>query len=106
MTQRPARAETLLRSKKHLNSNLAQFFIGGANVSVMPVDASTVDVTITNFTSRNSLMLHQGKNYPQEKGESGNRTALSTTSQEIKFRITNLNANRTTGTTTNTQETP
>ncbi len=92
--------------EKHLNSNLAQFFIGGANVSVTPVDASTADVTITNFTSRNSLMLHQGKNYPQEKGKDGNRTSLSTTSQEIKFRIANLNPSRTTGTTADVQDSP
>lgn len=86
--------------QKHLNSNLAQFFIGGANVSVTPIDATSVDVTITNFTSRNSLMVHQGQNYDMEKDKTDNRTPLSTTSQTIRFRLTNLDQRRTTGTTT------
>lgn len=90
--------------EKHFNSNLAQFFIGGAKVSVMPIDATTVDVTVTNYTSRNSLMLHQGSNYAMEKDKTNSRTPLSTTSQTIKFRLTNLDQRRTTGTLLNSNQ--
>ncbi len=50
--------------EKHINSNLAQFFVGGANVSVSAVgEDGTANVTITNYTSRKSLLAHKGKNY-------------------------------------------
>ena len=95
----PDHTETITESvEKHLNSNLAQLFIGGANISIVPVDGTSVDVTITNYTSRKSLLLHKGKNYDLEGDKNDKRTPLSTIKQVIKFRIINLDKNKTIGT--------
>jgi RHS repeat-associated protein len=49
---------------RHLESNSAQFFIGGAIFEINPSGIpGTVDVTISNTTSRNSLLFHVGDNY-------------------------------------------
>jgi RHS repeat-associated protein len=72
--------------KKHFNSNLSQFFIGGANVSVSATDNPTlVNVSITNFTSRSSLMLHIGQNYPRSESNSDTEKPLSTIKQTFNF---------------------
>lgn len=69
-------------ASKHLNSNLPQFFVGGANVSVTPGEKGSANVTITNPTSRSSLMLHGGNNYPRTGN--GNQKPLSTIHQTFR----------------------
>ncbi|MFN3405845.1 MAG: hypothetical protein ACK40G_17245 [Cytophagaceae bacterium] len=74
--------------EKHLDSNLPQFFIGGANVSVSATDDENwVSVSITNYTSRNSLMLHIGGNYERDGKDEGTEKPLSTISQTFTFRL-------------------
>ena len=74
--------------EKHMDSNLSQFFVGGANVSVSATkDANWVNVSITNSTSRNSLMLHQGENYPRDGKDEGTEKPLSTIKQTFTFRM-------------------
>jgi RHS repeat-associated protein len=67
---------------KHLTSNFSQLFVGGAKVKVSPTeDPQMVNVTITNLTTRNSLNLHSGSNYPRD-GKPGNQEKpLSTITQ-------------------------
>ena len=73
---------------KHLNSNLPQFFVGGANVLVTATDdPNWVNVSITNSTSRNSLMLHQAGNYERSGNEDGKEQPLSTITQTFTFRM-------------------
>ncbi|CAN5271199.1 hypothetical protein BH09BAC3_BH09BAC3_35180 [soil metagenome] len=74
--------------EKHMDSNLPQFFVGGANVSVSATgDANWVNVSITNPTSRGSLMLHQGENYPRDGKDGGTEKPLSTISQTFTFKM-------------------
>lgn len=74
--------------EKHLDSNLPQFFIGGANVSVSATDDENwVSVSITNYTTRNSLMLHIGGNYQRDGKDEGAEKPLSTISQTFTFRM-------------------
>jgi RHS repeat-associated protein len=74
--------------EKHLNSNLPQFFIGGANVVVTPTLGETgkVDVSITNSTSRSSLMLHLAGDNERDGTDFGHQEKrLSTIRQTITF---------------------
>jgi RHS repeat-associated protein len=74
--------------EKHMDSNLPQFFVGGANVSVTATDDENwVNVTITNYTTRNSLMLHQGENYKRDGKDGGTEKPLSTISQTFTFKM-------------------
>jgi RHS repeat-associated protein len=74
--------------EKHMDSNLPQFFVGGANVSVSATDdANWVNVSITNPTSRNSLMLHQGGSYPRDGKDGGKEKPLSTITQTFTFKM-------------------
>lgn len=68
--------------EKHLNSNLPQFFVGGANVSVTPGENGSANIAISNSTSRSSLMLHQGENYP--RSGTGPQKPLSTIQQTFR----------------------
>lgn len=70
---------------KHLNSNLVQFFIGGAVSHYMPSNEDGwVEVNITNATSRSSLFLHIADNYARNGSVN---QPLSTTQQNFKFKI-------------------
>lgn len=70
---------------KHLNSNLVQFFIGGAGIHYMSSsEDGWVGVSITNYTSRKSLLLHVADNY--SRNASINQP-LSTTQQNFTFKI-------------------
>jgi RHS repeat-associated protein len=74
--------------EKHMDSNFPQFFVGGANVSVSATDdANWVNVSINNPTSRGSLMLHQGKNYPRDGKDGGTEKPLSTITQTFTFKM-------------------
>ena len=71
---------------KHINSNLVQFFIGGAVIRYMPAsEDGWVEVSVTNYTSRKSLLLHVGENYSRSATQP-NRP-LSTIQQNFKFNI-------------------
>ncbi|MGN6568378.1 MAG: RHS repeat-associated core domain-containing protein, partial [Flavipsychrobacter sp.] len=83
--------QTSLRDslKKHLNSNLAQFFIGGASISVKPGQKDgTIIVTVSNDTSRRSLLVHLGENYKRTGNDNEQQKPLSTIKQELRFQIT------------------
>jgi hypothetical protein len=80
--------------EKHTTSNLAQFFIGGANVTVTPVSTTSIDVSITNATSRSSLGLHIIDNFTNQSIYNDQRTPLSNIKQTIIFRIININPNK------------
>lgn len=71
-----------------MNSNLSQFFVGGANVAVSATDdANWVNVSISNPTSRESLMLHAGENYPRDRKDGGTEKPLSTIKQTFTFKM-------------------
>lgn len=71
---------------KHVNANWVQFFIGGASTVYQPTnDYGWISVTISNSTSRSSLMLHVGDNYP--RNGNGPHKPLSTISQTFTFRM-------------------
>lgn len=72
-------------AQKHIDSNLPQFFIGGANVKIIATkDKEWVLVEIENRTSRKSLMLHIGSNYERINGI---KTPLSTIKQRLIFKM-------------------
>lgn len=74
--------------EKHMDSNLPQFFVGGANVSVSASDDENwVNVSITNPTSRGSLLLHKGENYPRDGKDGGIEKPLSTITQTFTFKM-------------------
>lgn len=68
----------------HINANLVQFFIGGTSNIYSPTNQQGwIKVTVSNETSRNSLLLHQGTNYPRTGN--GNNKPLSTIKQKFTF---------------------
>ena len=67
---------------KHIDSNLPQFFIGGAFADVEIQDKNLI-IQIYNETSRSSLMLHIGSNYDRVPN-SEEQKPLSTIKQYIK----------------------
>jgi len=69
---------------KHVNSNPTQFFVGGA-IAKVKIQNKNLMIQIYNETSRNSLMLHIGKNYDRRNGNK----PLSTIKQYVnaKYRI-------------------
>ncbi|MGH2667488.1 RHS repeat domain-containing protein, partial [Flavobacterium sp.] len=83
----PDHAGLLDSVEKHVDSNLPQFFVGGANVVVTASDnPNKVNVTISNPTSRSSLLLHIGENYPRNEGNN-NEKPLSTIQQQFTFEM-------------------
>lgn len=71
---------------KHLNANWVQFFIGGANTKYFPSNESGwVIVEMSNYTSRNSLLIHKGENYLRDG--SGINKPLSTIKQTFRFKL-------------------
>ena len=72
--------------QKHVDSNVAQFFVGGANVFITLSDKKDkVYVSISNPTSRSSLLLHVGENYERSEKYHGREKALSTINQKFIF---------------------
>ena len=70
---------------KLLTSNLTQFFVGGASVSVTPSTKNGyADIVITNPTSRSSLLLHLADNY--KRNNKGN-VPLTSITQKIHFEL-------------------
>ena len=74
--------------ERHLESNAAQFFLGGATGYVRPTSDDKADVIIENSTSRSSLMLH----LVQDDYYIGD---LSNIVQRIHFSVENLNKSKT-----------
>lgn len=71
---------------KHIKANWVQFFIGGANAEYYPTNENGwIKVIIWNQTTRNSLLLHQGDNYPRDG--SSNNLPLSTIKQYFTFKL-------------------
>ncbi|MBO5798653.1 MAG: hypothetical protein J6R41_01295, partial [Paludibacteraceae bacterium] len=75
--------------KRHLDANLAQFFIGGCIVYFFPAksenEVTHADVVIYNKTSRKSLLCHLETNY--ERQQNPPYPALSTIIQIIHYKI-------------------
>ncbi|TGD56835.1 RHS repeat domain-containing protein [Flavobacterium humi] len=83
----PDHAGFLESAEKHIDSNLPQFFVGGANVLITASDKpNKVNVTISNPTSRSSLLLHIGDNYPRSE-EKNYEKPLSTIQQQFTFEM-------------------
>jgi hypothetical protein len=73
---------------KHINSNLTQFFVPGAIATITATDDKDwVNVSITNPTSRNSLLLHVGDNYNRDSNDNLSDKPLSTVTQTYNFRL-------------------
>ena len=74
---------------KHLNSNLAQVFVGGATAKITPAkEDGYVIVDIYNETSRGSLMLHAAENYKRGDDAAGTKDKnLSTIKQHFTFKM-------------------
>lgn len=73
---------------RHIESNAAQFFLGGVSVKAYPTGDTSADIKIYNETSRRSVMLHLAeKNYSMGP--------LRTISQTIHFKVSNLDASKT-----------
>jgi hypothetical protein len=73
---------------KHINSNLPQFFVPKAIVTITATDDKDwVNVSITNPTSRNSLLLHVGDNYNRDSNDNLSEKPLSTVTQTYNFRL-------------------
>ncbi|MFT5890163.1 MAG: hypothetical protein ACI9Y7_000252 [Dokdonia sp.] len=68
---------------KHLNSNLAQLFMGGAIVYVRIKNGNIVGY-IENKTTKNSLFLHMGVDN-DDRNDEGMQKRLSTITQRIHF---------------------
>jgi len=77
---------------KHKNSNLSQFFVGGA-VADVKIYNNNLIIIITNETSRNSLMGHIPKNYNRDGTNKGHNKPLSTIKQKLimTYSLNNLN---------------
>lgn len=82
----PDNTKTFLESiQKHIDSNLSQFFIGGAIARIRATEEPNwVIVEVINYTSRKSLMFHIANNYEREKGKI---VPLSTIGQRIIFKM-------------------
>jgi len=82
----PDNTKTFLESiQKHIDSNLSQFFIGGAIARIRATEEPNwVIVEVINNTSRKSLMFHIANNYEREKGKI---VPLSTIGQRIIFKM-------------------
>jgi len=59
---------------RHLKSTPSQFFMGGAIFSIEPFTDNLVTVTITNYSSRNSVSLHVLENYDDGRLETKKQT--------------------------------
>lgn len=69
---------------KHLNSNLAQIFIGGA-FALVRIKNKKLEGYIYNKTSRESLMLHLNVGNRKRKNDGADKKRLSTIIQRIYF---------------------
>lgn len=74
--------------ERHIESNAAQFFLGGITVKAYPLDDARAKVTLYNETSRNSMLPHLG-------AENYSTGPLRTVSQTIHFDVQNLNPSKT-----------
>lgn len=63
-----------------------QIFIRGNSAEYNPSnEAGWIEIVLSNETSRNSLLLHQGNNYKRDG--SGNNKPLSTIIQRFHFKL-------------------
>ena len=81
----PDHAGVLESFEEHKKANWVQFFVGGTSIEYRPSSQiGYIDVKLINPTSRNSLLLHIGKNYDRNPQET---VPLSTIEQSFYIKI-------------------